>query len=133
MTCREKLKLEYPEDVNPDFVGGCRDCPCTYGYLGDSDECDGGRRDETCRKCWDREIPDTKPLELGQDDDPFTAILKPCPFCGGHAVLRRGNKNKNGYYVTCTKCGARSQFHDLKYTNRKDNARYAVNDWNRRV
>lgn len=131
MTCREKLKIEHPERVHQEFIGGCSMCPHDFDYLPKPDWCDLCH--ETCRKCWDREIPDTKPLELGQDDDPFTVTLKSCPFCGGHAVLRRGNKNKNGYYVTCTECGARSQFHDLKYTNRKDNARYAVNDWNRRV
>ena len=130
MTCREKLKLERPDYVYETCAGGCVGCPDDYGYLAEPYYCKGTDR-KLCTNCWDREIPDTQPL--GQDDDPFTAYLKSCPFCGGHAVLRRGNKNKNGYYVTCTECGSRSQFHDLKYTNRKDNARYAVNDWNRRV
>lgn len=58
--------------------------------------------------------------------------LKPCPFCGGRAVLRRGNKNKHGYFVLCTECNARSGFECDKYTSRQDNAQLAIEAWNRR-
>lgn len=40
--------------------------------------------------------------------------LKPCPFCGG--IGKMGKENYNGfgysytkYFVTCSKCGARSK------------------------
>ena len=134
MTCREKLKLEHPECVNPDFVGGCRDCPSTYGYLGDSDKCDGGRRDEVCRKCWDREIPGTQPVE--QDDDQ----LKPCPFCGGEPEMVRKPVKTNGtwcdaVYVRCKDCDSRTG--RILYTAKAhpNGEEYAEAEklWNRRV
>lgn len=58
MTCREKLKLEHPERVGPQFGGGCRGCPSTIRYLDDPPEewCKSAR----CRECWDREIPGTE-------------------------------------------------------------------------
>lgn len=34
MTCREKAKIKHPEWVNDYFIGGVRNCPSSYGYLG---------------------------------------------------------------------------------------------------
>jgi hypothetical protein len=59
MTCREKLKLEFPECVNAEYAGGCDGCPSDYGYRADPDYCDGCD-EEVCTKCWDREVPDTQ-------------------------------------------------------------------------
>ena len=57
MTCREKLRIEYPEWVKDYFIGGVFDCPSSYGYLGDPDFCN--RCDSSaCTRCWDREIPE---------------------------------------------------------------------------
>lgn len=54
MTCREKLKIEYPEMVREGVCGGCCGCPSGCGYLPDDPElCDK----LACGKCWDREIP----------------------------------------------------------------------------
>ena len=61
MTCREKLMMEHPEKIDPKAVGGCRDCPSTYGYLDDPKWCGYSR--ELCRDCWDREIPEKKEEE----------------------------------------------------------------------
>lgn len=47
--------------------------------------------------------------------------LKTCPFCGGEAVLCKGNEIS---YVQCTKCGCRT---DTYY-----GIKHAVNTWNRR-
>ena len=63
MTCREKLMMEHPEYISDRFCGDCRGCPDDYGYLPPPENCwytqykncDYGE----CRKCWDREIPDS--------------------------------------------------------------------------
>lgn len=60
MTCREKLKIEHPEFINPFSFGGCRGCPITYGYLPKSKRLCGGGHDmmsgKICEKCWDQEV-----------------------------------------------------------------------------
>ena len=59
MTCREKLKIEHPEFINPVSFGGCCGCPITYGYLPKSKRlCDSDYSEldnERCEKCWDQE------------------------------------------------------------------------------
>ena len=53
--------------------------------------------------------------------------LKPCPFCGWRAFVR---KDKNGYYqVYCglEDCSINPQ---TKWFNRKE---YAIEMWNRRI
>lgn len=57
MTCREKLKMEHPECICDEALGGCLDCPSDYGYLDNPVSCVG---DGSCDKCWDREIPEEK-------------------------------------------------------------------------
>ena len=59
MTCREKLKMEHPEDFDN---GGPIRCPSDYGYLNDPVD-ETGRRcchPMTCSDCWDREIPEER-------------------------------------------------------------------------
>lgn len=64
MTCREKLKIEYPDCVDKNYVGGCDGCPRDYGYVVSPDYCNG-YDDEVCTKCWDREVrPDTIKAEV---------------------------------------------------------------------
>ena len=58
MTCREKLAMEHPEEVDPMCFGGCNDCPMSYGYAKKPEYCKPG--EETCTKCWDREVEDVK-------------------------------------------------------------------------
>ena len=55
MTAREKLAIEYPEQLDDLEPGGCIGCPEDYGYLPDFEFCD---LFENCKKCWDREIPE---------------------------------------------------------------------------
>lgn len=57
MTFREKLKIECPGNVDPKFTGGCEGCPANYGYE-DNPPYWCSINMETCRKCWDREIPE---------------------------------------------------------------------------
>ncbi len=59
MTCREKLKIEYPEHVNDTYEGGCFGCPNDYGYH--THACDSRRL--SCEHCWDRVIPGTEKLK----------------------------------------------------------------------
>lgn len=65
MTCREKLKMEHPGSVSDLFWGGCAECPDNYGYLEKPEVCSINPKvedeDEVCRKCWDREIPNSEP------------------------------------------------------------------------
>lgn len=63
MTAREKLTIEYPEQLDDLEPGGCVGCPDDYGYLPDFDFCTNnydryGDLFERCKKCWDREIPE---------------------------------------------------------------------------
>lgn len=57
MTAREKLAKEHPIFVDQVYDGGCGGCPHDYGYLPKPDYCTSINND-TCRKCWDREIPE---------------------------------------------------------------------------
>lgn len=60
MTCREKLMMEHPQDVDEHFDGGCAGCPSDYGYLDNPEGCDSFRNiRHVCYACWDREIPET--------------------------------------------------------------------------
>ena len=63
MTAREKLAMEYPEQLDDVEPGGCLGCPEDYGYLPNADFCMSGDDQygnlfERCKKCWDREIPE---------------------------------------------------------------------------
>ena len=60
-------------------------------------------------------------------------IESSCPFCGGRAVLRRGNVNKHGYFVICRSCGASTAFFSDKYTSREENVKRAIQAWERRA
>ena len=90
MTCREKLKMEHPDKVDAKSPGGCCGCPgssdlkyipgCSvvesgcYAHKNESRVCD-----ETCRHCWDQEIPGTV------DVKPFICA-EPCATCGHYEV-----------------------------------------------
>lgn len=60
MTCREKLKIEYPDKISEYGIGGCLGCPSIYGYLPDPEYCIYSCNRGICTKCWDREIPGTE-------------------------------------------------------------------------
>ena len=51
MTCREKLKLEHPDMIDEEMLGGCQGCPHDYGYAPAPDGKCGD-----CAGCWDREV-----------------------------------------------------------------------------
>ena len=57
MTCREKLAMEHPEEIDHECLGGCVSCPHKYGYAKKPEWCDDNNiTDEKCRRCWDREV-----------------------------------------------------------------------------
>jgi len=62
MTCREKLKIEYPECVDERYPAGCRACPDYYGYNNgiSRHDCDVIRNNLGCEYCWDQEIIEPK-------------------------------------------------------------------------
>ena len=53
--------------------------------------------------------------------------LKPCPFCGGEAEVKRHAEISTAYYVACTNCPV--DVGRMWYWKRQD----AINAWNRRT
>lgn len=73
MTCREKLAIEYPDEINPCMDGGAVGCPNDHGYLPSHlDMCRKGQ----CTECWDREIPDTTNSHYVQNEKEKTMATK---------------------------------------------------------
>ena len=60
MTFKEKLANEHPRRISGSELGGCLECPKTYGYSEDDCSTCGGGSEEKCTKCWNREIPEEK-------------------------------------------------------------------------
>lgn len=90
MTCREKLKIEHPDEVKERYYGGCCGCPHTYGYLDPPDRCAEEIKpsEEDCRVCWDREIPETSLCKCYDEQCQCcngTRERDAC-FCGGHEL-----------------------------------------------
>lgn len=57
MTCREKLAIEHPGEIDHERLGGCKGCPHTFGYAKVPEWCDDNNfTDEKCTRCWDREV-----------------------------------------------------------------------------
>lgn len=60
--------------------------------------------------------------------------LKPCPFCGGEARLRKHQKLEQTWYVQCKNCGVRTaNSAQMPYQSWKDAMKYPVNQWNARL
>lgn len=67
MTCREKLKMDYPGDYKTRLMIGC---PQEYGYAETPNECYIGSA-YTCLECWARKI---KPYEDKITVEPVIAL-----------------------------------------------------------
>ena len=62
MTFLEKLQMEHPEKIGKEYFGWCKGCPFTYGYEETCpSSCPDNINKEDCKKCWNREMPDTEP------------------------------------------------------------------------
>lgn len=60
--------------------------------------------------------------------------LKPCPFCGGEAKLKKHMNLAQVWYVQCNQCGIRTpNSAQAAYESWKDTMNYPVQLWNRRV
>ena len=57
--------------------------------------------------------------------------LKPCPFCGGKAVLSHDHTGLGSSYIRCEKCGIESIRFIKSFEIASDDR--AVEFWNRRV
>lgn len=60
--------------------------------------------------------------------------IKPCPFCGGEARLKKHNKLEQTWYVQCHDCGIRTpNSSQAAYQPWKQARDYPILQWNRRV
>ena len=57
--------------------------------------------------------------------------LKPCPFCGGNALLAHDHAGLGASYIRCEKCGLESVHFIKSFEVASDNQ--AIKDWNRRA
>lgn len=59
MTFKERLEIEHPEYANEAYVGGCFDCPHSFGYEKREDSLKNcySKGGKGCVYCWNREIP----------------------------------------------------------------------------
>ena len=51
--------------------------------------------------------------------------LKPCPFCGGKAILSAYGVNPSVFEIECTGCGCYQHEHDSKQN--------VIYTWNKRI
>ena len=60
--------------------------------------------------------------------------LKPCPFCGGEARLKKHYRLENTWYVQCNKFGVRTKNSTQSaYEPWKVTMKASVNIWNKRI
>ena len=64
--------------------------------------------------------------------------LRPCPFCGGEAKLKKGfpgrQNGRKQALVQCRACGCRTpMFYQYEYESVSDVYAHAVEAWNRRT
>lgn len=80
MTYREKLRIEHPDFIDPDFRGGCKGCPDHYRYE-NTHVClrYSNGASMTCEDCWDREIVSTAD-KISEQANSMVAI-KLHPYC----------------------------------------------------
>ncbi|MCF0174757.1 MAG: hypothetical protein HUJ95_05385 [Bacteroidales bacterium] len=68
MTYKQMLAIEKPSNVSEAYIGGCKGCPHHYWFGGEIQKCERtgkGKDEETCSRCWSREMPDKdKPIDL---------------------------------------------------------------------
>lgn len=74
MTAREKLAIEHPNNVGPNYDGGCCACPSYYGYLETPPGC--STEEYSCEECWDREIPEEREFKEGERKQMYSLFMK---------------------------------------------------------
>lgn len=105
MTCREKLKLECPENIRQGAFGGCCGCPSDYGYMDKPDWCwkTNIPQEHRCTRCWDREIPGTESAKKAVYD------VGSC-LASGFAAGIRDNRQDNALALAVAKHVANSVY-----------------------
>ena len=58
------------------------------------------------------------------------AELKPCPFCGGKAILQHTSEGRGYSFIRCTRCFTKGQSFCMKFDASSDEE--AIEAWNRR-
>ena len=114
MTFREKQKLLHPELVDPEFTGGCANCPYHYGYE-QRHACENAS-EENCAACWDREIPEGKPMTQEEqelhDREINEEILR--GYCANYDLCSDGCpifQDEDLRKLVCSGRGARGPFY----------------------
>ncbi len=60
--------------------------------------------------------------------------IKPCPFCGGEARIKKHPKMINTWYVQCNDCGVRTPYSTQAAYEHWETARdYPIRQWNSRI
>lgn len=56
LTCKEILIKEHPDEIDSQYIGGCKSCPSRYDYLHRYEElCNHNEySNERCKKCWNQ-------------------------------------------------------------------------------
>ena len=60
MTCREQLKIDYPNQVSECYIGGCWGCPHDYYDIPTPKKTEDGCCTIGCTERWNREFPETE-------------------------------------------------------------------------
>ena len=106
MTFREMLMQDHPVCVDRKFGGGCKGCPCTYGY--EKERPDACKTEEfSCTDCWNREKPGAeflyKQFYMGKEwaqvrERTFRRLeqLRPCEVCGQRCYFHRFIEEERG-------------------------------------
>lgn len=82
MTCLEKLKAIHPHWTDEDIRRtSIRDCPHSYGIMGDPIWCLEEDGNDRCKRCWAREIPEDSPKGISVTAEPFPVKDEsPCEY-----------------------------------------------------
>ena len=95
MTFKEKLTKEHPDNIDSTEWGGCRLCPCTYGYESRTAHTpciNTIPSEKVCTQCWNREIPGTEENKTSSKiADDLADVF--------HGLLDRSIEQEKAYHI----------------------------------
>ena len=133
MTYREWLKENRPEEINPNYKGGCFGCP--GGYIADAPSI--GRQDcrrttswksdsyeHSCTLCWDQEMTPEQlrqyvPTEPATEDKPRKIVFLSGPITGVEKyweAFEKAMDELSGRYIVLNPAGLPQGMTNEKYT-----------------